>query len=269
MNWIAGWKARCFATAMMIALLAVSGCKKNASESTSEPKPAASTAYTAIDNATAGTITGTIHFSKTPPPRVQIDMAQDPVCGIAPDNFSEQYVVKNGGLQNVFVYIREGLSGKIYAPSTTPVVLDQKGCRYTPHVIAVMVGQPVDFKNSDATMHNVHLMPDVNGNQSMDVSQPPRGGETQRVFLKPELMLPVRCNNHPWMQAFVNVSPNPFFAVSDENGHFEIKGLPPGTYTLVAIHEVLGEQSTQLTVKPQAATTADFSFAAASGPSAN
>ena len=133
-----------------------------------------------IDTATAGTITGTIHLTKTPPPRVQIDMAQDPVCGIAPDNFSEQYVVKNGGLQNVFVYIREGLGGKIYAPSTTPVVLDQKGCRYTPHVIAVMVGQPVDFKNSDATMHNVHLMPDVNGNQSMDVSQPPRGGETQR-----------------------------------------------------------------------------------------
>ena len=96
-------------------------------------------------------------------------MAQDPVCGIAPDNFSEQYVVKNGGLQNVFVYIREGLGGKIYAPSTTPVVLDQKGCRYTPHVIAVMVGQPVDLKNSDATIHNLHLMPDVNGNQSMDV----------------------------------------------------------------------------------------------------
>jgi plastocyanin len=169
----------------------------------------------------------------------------------------------------VFVYIREGLGGKIYAPSTTPVVLDQKGCRYTPHVIAAMVGQPVDFKNSDATMHNVHLMPDVNGNQTMDVSQPPRGGETQRVFSKPEFMLPVRCNNHPWMQAFVNISPNPFFAVSDENGHFEIKSLPPGTYTLVAIHEVAGEQSTQVTVKPQGAANADFNFAAASVASPN
>ena len=261
-------KAQVCAMAVVIATAAfTSGCRK--SSSTPEAKPGASTTYTAIDLATAGTVTGTVHFAKTPPPRVQIDMAQDPVCGIAPDNFSEQYLVKNGGLQNVFVYIKEGLGGKIYAPLTAPVQLDQKGCRYVPHVIAVMVGQPVDFTNSDATMHNVHVMPEVSSNQSMDVSQPPRGGETQRVFLKPETMVPVRCNNHPWMQAFINVSPNPFFAVRDENGHFEIKGLPPGTYTLVAVHEELGQQSIQLTVTPQTATTTDISFAGGAGAASN
>jgi plastocyanin len=252
------------AVAMVLAVAAFSaGCRR--SSTPTEAKPGPSTAYTAIDYSTSGTVAGVVRFPKTPPPRVQIDMAQDPVCGIAADNFSEQYMVKDGGLQNVFVYVKEGLGGKVYAPSTTPVTLDQKGCRYTPHVIAVMVGQPVDFTNSDATMHNVHVMPEMNTNQGMDVSQPPRGGETQRVFLKPETMMPVRCNNHPWMQGFINIAPNPFFAVTDEIGRFEIKGLPPGTYTLVAVHEELGQQTTQLTVKSQTTTTAEMSFTGSAG----
>jgi plastocyanin len=254
---------RCAVAVALLSFLITFGCKKSGTPS--EPKPGPSTAYTAIDYANSGTVSGTIRFLGTPPARVQIDMAQDPVCGIAPDNFSEQYMVKNGGLQNVFVYVKDGMSGKVYAPSTTPVVLDQKGCRYTPHVIGVMVGQPVDFTNSDATMHNVHVMPEINGAQSMDVSQPPRGGETQRVFLKSELMMPVRCNNHPWMQGFLNVAPNPFFAVTDEAGHFEIKGLPPGTYTLAAVHEILGPQTTQLTVTPQTTTTVQMSFSNTQG----
>ncbi|HVJ08143.1 MAG TPA: carboxypeptidase regulatory-like domain-containing protein [Acidisarcina sp.] len=244
---------------MMGGALLSTGCRKNGGNATG-PKPGPATAYTQIDYATSGTITGTIRFPKTPPSRVRIDMAQDPVCGLAADNLSEQYMVKDGGLQNVFVYVKDGLNGKVYLPPTTAVTLDQKGCRYTPHVIAVMVGQPVDFTNSDATMHNVHVMPMVNGDQNMDVSQPPRGGETKRVFLKPETMMPVRCNNHPWMQAFINVAPNPFFAVTDESGHFEIKGLPPGTYTLVAVHEELGQQTAQVTVTSKATTPTQMSF---------
>ena len=250
---------------VMTAALFSAGCRKAGTNTSTEAKPGPATAYTPIDYATSGTIAGMIRFPKSAPARIQIDMAQDPVCGIAADNFSEQYMVKNGGLQNVFVYVKEGLNGKVYAPSTSPVTLDQKGCRYTPHVIAVMVGQPVDFTNSDATMHNVHVMAEMNSSQSMDISQPPRGGETQRAFQKPETMIPVRCNNHPWMQAFINVAPNPFFAVTDENGHFEIKGLPPGTYTLVAVHEELGQQTAQLTVTSQATTTAQMSFTGGAG----
>jgi plastocyanin len=156
--------------------------------------------------------------------------------------------------------VKDGLGNKVYAAPSTPAVLDQKGCRYVPHVLAAMVGQPIEFRNSDPTMHNVHMVPTVAGNQQFDISQPPNGGTTRHTFAKPELMLPVRCNNHPWMQAFLNVAPNPFFAVSGEDGHFAIQGLPPGTYTLVAVQEQLGQQQATVTVTTHGTATADFSF---------
>jgi hypothetical protein len=124
----------------------------------------------------------------------------------------------------------------------------------------MQVGQPVEFTNSDPTMHNIHTTAETPLNPEVDISQPPKGGTTQRVFAKPELMIPVRCNNHPWMNAFIDVSPSPFYAVSDENGHFEIRGLPAGTYTLVADHEELGQQTTQVTVGSKQTATADFTY---------
>lgn len=245
--------------AAVLTLTTLSGCKGK-TDSTSEGQPGAAQATAKIDWNTAGTISGTVIFSKKAPPAVEIDMAQDPVCGLAPTNMSEQYVGSDHRLANVFVYIKDGLGNRIYAAPQTPVVLDQKGCRYTPHVIGVMIGQPVEFTNSDATMHNVHLMPQIGGNQSVDISQPPKGGTTSRIFAKPELMIPVRCNNHPWMQAFINVSDSPFFAISDQNGRFKIKGLPPGTYTLGAVHEVLGEKTATVTVKSQQTAAQEFQF---------
>ncbi len=241
-----------------LALAAIAGCKKPAGEGSSEAKPT----YVQIDWNTAGTISGTIHFSGKMPEPVQIDMAQDPACNLGPTNFTEQYVGKNGNLQNVFVYVKDGLGNKLYPAPSTPVVIDQKGCRYTPHVVGTMVGQPVSFTNSDPTMHNIHMLPTVGGNQTVDISQPPNGMAESRVFSQPELMIPVRCNNHPWMQAFINVVTNPFYAVSDADGHFEIKGLPPGTYTVVADHEVLGEQTATVTVGSKQTAAQDFTFAA-------
>ncbi len=239
-------------------LLPVVGCRKEASNG-SENKPAAQ--FARIDWTTAATVGGTIHFAGKMPAPIPIDMAQDPVCSLSPTNLTEQYVGKNANLQNVFVYVKDGLGNKIYPAPATPVVMDQKGCRYTPHVVGVMVGQPVSFTNSDPTMHNVHMLPTVGGNQTVDISQPPNGGMESRVFSQPELMMPVRCNNHPWMQAFINVTTNPFYAVSDENGHFEIKGLPPGTYTIVADQEVLGEQTATVTVGEKQTAAQDFTFA--------
>src|SRR5271163_568350 len=237
------------------------GCKSSTRLSESTPGASPAATYAQIDYNTAGTISGTINFAKKAPPRIEIDMAQDPACSLSSDpNFSEQYMVKDGKLQNVFVYVKDGLGNKIYPAPSTPVVLDQKGCRYVPHVIGVMAGQPVEFTNSDPTMHNIHTTAETPVNPEVDISQPPKGGTTQRVFGKPELMIPVRCNNHPWMNAFINVSPNPFYAVSDENGHFEIRGLPAGTYTLVADHEVLGQQTTQVTVESKQTATADFAY---------
>lgn len=241
-------------------LLLAAGCQKQQTAAT-QASPSAP-AYTTIDWKTAGTITGTIHFNGSAPPRVPIDMAQDPVCSLAPQNLTEQYVVNKGGLANVFVYVKDGLGNKAYAAPSDPVVMDQKGCRYSPHVIGVMVGQPVRFTNSDATMHNVHMVPQVGANQTVDISQPPGGEADQRIFHAPELMLPVRCNNHPWMEAFINVVSNPFYAVSGPDGSFTIKGLPPGTYTVVADHEKLGEQTATVTVGPKQTVTQTFAFSA-------
>ena len=248
---------RCAVILMTAALLTGVGCKK---QPASEGQPGATANYTKIDWDTAGTISGTIHFAKKLPPPVQIDMAQDPACNLGPSNYSEQYVGKDGGLQNVFIYIKDGLGNKLYIAPTTPVMMDQKGCRYVPHVVGVMVGQSIRFTNSDPTMHNIHMIPTVGGNQTVDISQGPNGTPDTRVFAKPELMIPVRCNNHPWMQAFINVADNPFFAVSDETGHFVIKGLPPGTYTVVADHEELGQQTATVTVAAKQTVTQDFTF---------
>ena len=254
----------CGQLTLSAALLLSVGCRKSGSPSKSQP--AATAAYTQIDYNTAGTISGTMHFTKKAPPRIEIDMAQDPACSLSGDtNYSEQYMVKNGKLQNVFIYVKDGLGNKLYAAPSTPVVMDQKGCRYIPHVIGVMVGQPVEFTNSDPTMHNIHTTAESAANPEIDISQPPKAGTTQRTFAHPELMIPVRCNNHPWMNAFINVAPNPFFAVSDENGHFEIHGLPPGTYTLVADHEQLGQQSMQVTVGSKQTAIADFTYGNGAG----
>lgn len=251
------------AAALSSLLVIGAGCKK---QSTGGDRPGATAAYTTIDRNNAGTISGTIHFAKKAPPRVEIDMAQDPACATGPSNFSEQYVVNNGKLQNVFIYVKDGLGNRLYAAPSTPVVMDQKGCRYIPHVIGAMVGQPVLFTNSDPTMHNVHMVPTVAGNDSVDISEAPNGSPEKRIFKKPELMLPVRCNNHPWMEAYINVVSNPFFAVSDENGHFVIKGLPPGTYTLVADHEELGQKTAIVTVGAKQAVTQDFTYGNGSQP---
>src|SRR5260370_41177690 len=123
-----------------------------------------------------------------------------------------------------------------------------------------MRGGSVEFRNSDGTMHNIHTMPTVVGNETVDVSQGAKGAPTQKPLEQPEVMLPVRCNNHPWMNAFINVSATPFFAVTDETGRFEIKGLPAGTYTLAVVHEKMGEQTMTVTVAPKKAGTADFTY---------
>ena len=180
--------------------------------------------------------------------------------------YTEQYVVDNGHLANVFVYVKSGPPAAMQSGIVAaPVQLDQKGCQYIPHVVGVVQGGSVQFLNSDVTMHNIHTMPTAAGNQpnpSIDISQGPRGAPITRQFMKPELMMPVRCNNHPWMNAFINVAPTPFFAVSDAQGRFTISGLPAGDYVLGAVHEKLGEKDITLTVPATGTAKAAFTFAA-------
>jgi len=245
------------ATSVCILLLAAAGCKKPAGQGSLN----ATATYTQIDWNTAGTISGTIHISGEMPKSVQIDMAQDPACNFAAANFSEQYVGRNGSLQNVFIYVKDGLGNRMYPAPSTAVIIDQKGCRYHPHVLGVVAGQAIEIDNSDPTTHNIHPTPDTaSGNREFNQSQGPGAAPISANFSRPETMLPVKCNQHPWMKMYINVSKTPYFAVTKDDGKFEIKDLPPGTYNVVAVHEKLGKKNTSVTVTAKQAATADFSF---------
>lgn len=262
-----GWLATGIVMGGMVAGL--TGCKPKTPVSTSsetaqtKTAPAPAQPAAPLDPATLGDVSGTVHFAGKAPERIRIDMSQDPVCSMmGGDNFAEQYVVHDGKLANVYIYIKSGPPAAMSAPakSVAPVVLDQIGCKYVPHVIAVMQGGSVEFRNSDGTMHNIHTIPAAGTNKEIDISEGPRGAPQVKTLSDPEIMMPVRCNNHPWMNAFINVSATPFFAVTDGNGHFEIKGLPAGTYTIAAVHEKLGEQDTTVTVKPHATEAVNFTY---------
>jgi plastocyanin len=215
-------------------------------------------------------VTGTVAYAGKAPAKVLIDTSMDPACSLNGEKvYTEQVVADGGKLANVFVYVKSGPAAAMNAADGSsnpgapkPVVLDQKGCQYVPHVIGVMAGGTVEFRNSDPTMHNIHTMPTEVGNEAIDVSQGPKGAPKDKVFQKPELMIPVRCNNHPWMNAFINVSATPFFAVTGADGSFALRGLPPGDYVLGAVQEKLGEQTLKVTVAANGTATAGFSFPA-------
>jgi plastocyanin len=222
-----------------------------------------SSAQSPSDKATAGpgTVSGRALFEGTPEAPTPLKMAADPVCAREGKGATSEAILvgEGGALQNVFVYVKDGLGDRTYPPPATPVVLDQKGCRYVPHVFGVQVGQAVEIVNSDPTLHNVHAMPKLN--TEFNVGQPVQGMRLRRTFAKPEVMVAVRCDVHGWMGAYAGVLPHPFFAVTEPDGSFEIKGLPPGTYTLEAWHERLGTRTQTVTIDDKKGATATFSFA--------
>jgi len=242
------------------------GCRRTAANNetaSGNATPAVGTKAPAIDPATAGSISGVVHFSGKAPERIKIDMSADPACAMSDTpNYTEQYVVTDGRLANVFVYVKSGIPAWSAPFDAPPVVMDQKGCRYVPHVVGVQQGGKVEYRNSDPATHNVHTLPQEAANHSVDVSEMPGGMPQTETFRSPELMIPVRCNNHPWMQAFINVAPNGFFAVTGADGSFTLHGLPPGTYTVAAVHEKLGEQDLQVTVPAKSTAKADFTYSA-------
>ena len=213
-----------------------------------------------IDSATTGSISGSVSFAGTPPPRQPIDMDMDPACAISAKgpNLAEAVIVNNGKLENVFVYVKGGLEGYAIPKPAQPAVLDQVGCRYSPHVLGLVAGQTLKILNSDNAMHNVH--PVAKNNPQWNESQMPKDAPKERTFPNRELLLPIVCNQHNWMKMYVNVVSNPFFAVSDSKGNFSISGLPPGAYTIAAVHEKLGTQEAKITVSSKQDQNMSFTF---------
>jgi hypothetical protein len=204
-----------------------------------------------------GTVKGKASYTGTPPAPSKLAMDADPVCAAAHTTpvMSEEIVVKDGALANVFVYL-VGAPGKP-AP-TTPAVIDQKGCQYHPHVIGVQVGQPLQILNSDQTLHNVHGMPKKNA--GFNFAMPKFVKKKDTKFDSAELMVAVKCDVHPWMNSYVGVMEHPYFAVSGPDGTFTIADVPPGEYPVKAWHEKLGEKEGKVKVDEGGTATVDFTF---------
>jgi plastocyanin len=253
-------KTRPLALSLCIALVVI-GCSKQESE-----EPAEALAPTAVvDPTTAGSITGTVMLEGAPPAFKPIDMSAEAACTQAnPSPVVPPIVVTgaHGAIANVVVYVKSGLGSYHFDVPSSPVVLDQKGCMYEPRVLAVMTGQPYEVHNQDQTIHNVHAMPRVNRawNKSEPVGDPP----IEANFTKPELAIPIACNIHPWMRAFMFVFAHPYFDITPKTGEFSLKGLPPGTYTIEAWHERFGTQDQTVTLGPRDTKSLDFVLRAAS-----
>jgi len=186
----------------------------------------------------AADITGKVILKGTPPPEIKIDpLMADPNCGklhTGPVTTRHYLVGQDGGLANVFVYIKSGLEGKTFpAPAETPVI-DQVGCLYEPYVSGVMVNQKFKIKNTDGFLHNVHAIPKVN--KEFNFAQPVKDQVNEKSFDKAEVMVQFKCDVHPWMFAYVGVLEHPFYAVTGTDGTFKISGLPDGKYTIEAYH---------------------------------
>lgn len=211
-----------------------------------------------------GSVTGVISFSGRPPARKRIARGGDPSCVKAnPRALTEDILAKQSHLANVFVYVKSGsaLEGLTFETPSVPVVLDQRGCRYAPHVLGIRVGQILEIRNSDPTTHNEHEAP--KNNPKYNQSQVMGAAPITRQFAHPEIMIPINCFQHPWMIAYLGVLTHPFFAVSDRNGRFRIEGLPPGNYTIAAWHERFGEKAIEITIDPPAQQTVSFEFRSA------
>ena len=223
--------------------LLLAGCGK-----VEAPKPAAEPAktvdYFRVDPATAGTISGTIVFRGAQPKRQIVSMEADEGCQQAHAGklvYDDAILTgAKGGLANTFIYIAAGLENKKFEPPKESVSIDQHGCLFVPRVIGIRAGQPLDLKNSDSVTHNIHPMPA--NNREWNEQQSPGTPDVQHRFARPEVMIPVKCNVHAWMHAWIGVIDHPYFAVTGPNGAFTLPNVPPGDYTIAVWHEKLGEQ---------------------------
>jgi plastocyanin len=220
--------------------------------------PAPAVVTNPVDPATAGGLTGAIKLEGAPPAAQTINRRSDPYCEQLGEGKTQNFVVDGGGLENVFVYVKDGLGQLKFPVPATAVVLDQKGCMYAPRVFGIQAGQSLEILNSDETLHNIHALP--MNNREFNRGQALKGLKHTHVFTTAEVMVPFKCDVHNWMNAWVGVLDHPFYAVSGPGGAFEIRNLPPGSYTIEAWHEKLGSQTQTVTVGPKETKELSFTF---------
>lgn len=230
--------------------------------------PAAATP--AVDPATAGSITASVIFDGAPPPVAMVRLDADRKCVTAngaAERPAESIVLgpqinanePHRSLQNVFVYVKDGLGNLAFPVPTEPVLLDQEKCRYTPRVLGVRVGQPIAIRNGDPLLHNVRADPKIN--QPFNMGEPLQGVSFTRTFSTREVMVPIKCDVHAWMNAWLGVLDHPFFGTTGANGLVQLNGLPPGTYTIEAWHEQLGTRTETVTIAAKESKDVRFTFA--------
>lgn len=249
---------------LVLVLSLVAGCSKK-EESAGGEVGGAGESLTAVayqPTGNEGTITGKALFEGAVPAGRKIVMDQDAVCSAAHPGGGtpEDYVVNDGKLANVFVYVKSGAEKYSFTVPATEVELDQQGCTYTPHIVGVMANQKLRILTKDPTTHNIHPLPKIN--PEWNETQAAGAPAIEKSFARPEVLIPVKCNQHPWMKAFIGVVKNPFFAVSAKDGSFTLKGLPPGDYEIEAIHEKLGTQTRKVTVGTKESKAIEFKFGA-------
>ena len=262
-----------YAFALTLTTLATTACSgsQTSTTTTSQQSSPAATAAAPVAGAPAatapggggagagsGSIAGKVSFEGSPDAPQKVKLSADAKCAaMHKDGLERQNIkVKDGGLKDALVYVKSGVSGSYPAPAE-PVLLDQQGCDYHPHMLAMQAGQPLKIRNSDDTLHNIHPKP--KNNEEFNVGQPKKGLESEKKFANPEVMIPVGCDVHPWMRAYISVLSNPFFAVTKEDGTYEIKGLPDGEYEVEVLHGKVKGMTQKVSVKGGAAK-ADFSL---------
>jgi plastocyanin len=214
----------------------------------------------AASSAGSSRVKGVVHIEGTIPKPKTISMAADPSCAKQhPSPVLAQDVMADakGDLQNVVVFIAEGLPDQTFTTPSEPAVINQKGCLYEPHVLALQANQPLHVVNGDSTSHNIHPTPA--NNREWNKAEPP-GASVDEAFAREEIAIPVKCNIHPWMRSYVAVFKHPFFAVTGKDGSFDLSNLPPGTYTLKAWHEKFGTATQTVTIGANDTKEINFVF---------
>ncbi len=247
----------------LVAALAA-GCGGEAGDQAEAGAETAAAIEHPVDEATAGSMRGTVRFTGTPPANEPIDMTEEPICAqkhATPPTRQSVVVGGEGGLASVFVYVKEGLDPSLRFPAGEGQELDQDGCIYIPHVLALSTGEQLTVRNTDDVLHNVNATPTEN--RGFNRSQPQEGMTFQTSFPTSEVMIPVRCDVHGWMEAYIGVTSHPYHVVTAEDGAFTLERLPPGTYTVEAWHERYGAATQTVEVPQSGQAEVSFEFSEA------